>query len=63
MTYKEVQDLCQKHGKSIKDFDDFIYGQTVGVINGEIDYYECDVENFIGKRHIITTTQLKSPLN
>lgn len=50
MTFEKVEELCKKHGKSIEDFGEFIHGQTVGVIGGELDYYECDIENFIGCR-------------
>lgn len=50
MTLEKVEELCKKHGKSIEDFGKFIRGQTVGIVGGELDYYECDVENFIGCR-------------
>ncbi len=28
-------------------FSDWMCGQTVGMKNGEIDYYDCDVDNYI----------------
>ena len=36
-------------------FCKFMEGQTVGMKNGEVDYYECDVENFINKMSKRTT--------
>jgi hypothetical protein len=35
--------------KRWKEFCEFMVGQTGGIVNGEFDYYECDVENFLRK--------------
>ena len=36
--------------KNMKAFYKFMEGQTVGLNpKGEIDYYECDVDNFMNK--------------
>jgi hypothetical protein len=44
MNQKEVE---QRIGKEKLDkFYIFMRGQTVGIINGVYDYYECDVKNF-----------------
>lgn len=35
--------------KNWAKFSNFMNGQTVSFKNGETDYYECDVNNFIAK--------------
>jgi len=52
MTYyykeKEIKKLLKKHKKTWKDFNNFMYGQTVGKgKKGETLYYKCDVERFL----------------
>ncbi len=52
------QQVIKRIGKSNwSKFARFINGQTARIKDGEIDYYECDVDNFIAKmegRPIIT---------
>lgn len=44
----EVQELIEKAGGSMSEFDDWMTGQTVGIDdNGETDYYDYDVRRFI----------------
>ena len=45
------EDVIKKIGKkNWKSFCKFMDGQTLGMYpNGEWDFYECDVENFINK--------------
>jgi len=47
MKLQQIEELCEKTGKTIKDFHAFMRGQTVGLNkDGSIDYYEHDVERF-----------------
>lgn len=42
------KELIKRIGKKNLDkFFIFMRGQTVGIINGQYDYYEQDVEHFI----------------
>ena len=42
------EQVINKIGKEKwEDFLEFMKGQTVGFDKGIIDYYECDVNNFI----------------
>ena len=44
------QEVIKKIGKENWDaFLDWMRGQTVAFINGEVHYYDCDVEAFIRK--------------
>lgn len=44
------QQVIEKIGKeNWGKFCNFMNGQTVSFKNGETDYYECDVNNFINK--------------
>ena len=44
MTLQEVQD---KIGKSkMEKFQKWMYGQTVGLVNGQVDYLPYDVDLF-----------------
>ena len=47
MIKKEVIKRIGKENWS--DFCVFMQGQTVRMKDGEIEYYSCDVENFINK--------------
>ncbi len=51
MKLQQIEELCEKTGKSIKDFHAFMRGQTVGLNkDGSIDYYEHDVERFFNTK-------------
>ena len=42
------EEVIEKIGKdNWKDFTDFMYGQTVGIINDKPDYYKWDVEKYM----------------
>jgi len=41
---EEVLELIGKENET--KFDKFMYGQTTEIINGVIDYYDYDVEQF-----------------
>ena len=44
------QQVIKKIGKkNWKKFQNFMVGQTCSMKDGELNYYECDVENFINK--------------
>ena len=45
MNYKQVIKLIGK--KNIKKFESWMHGQTCGLIDGEIDYYDHDVADFV----------------
>ena len=47
MNKSEVIKLLDKHNLSIEAFYKWMNGQTVGIKNGELDYYEYDVDRFI----------------
>lgn len=52
MNEKEVNELLKKNNRTWKEFEDFMFGQTVGMgKDGETDYYECDVYNFFKPKH------------
>ena len=52
MNKKEIMKLLKEKGRTWKEFNEFMYGQTVSMEeNGEINYYECDVENFFRQPH------------
>jgi hypothetical protein len=52
------EELIKKIGKKNLDkFFIFMRGQTVGIINGQYDYYECDVDTFL--RRLEMTRKLK----
>lgn len=54
MTEKQVRQLLKKHNKSWKEFGKFMRGQTVGLNDdGLTDYYDCDVNHFLGQRDIM----------
>ena len=56
MTKKEVKKLLKENKLTWKDFSKWMTGQTVGMINEEIDYYDHDVKRFIAMRkHNIPT--------
>jgi hypothetical protein len=55
MTRKEVIKILKINKLKIKDFDKWMNGQTVGLDNGEIDYYEQDVGRFIRGRGKLKT--------
>lgn len=43
-----LEEVTKKIGKeNLPSFEKFMRGQTVGLINGEYDYYEWDVEKFV----------------
>jgi hypothetical protein len=33
-----------------EEFEKFMEGQTVSIIDGEVDYYEHDVDNFLNNK-------------
>ena len=45
MDRAEVEDLVGKEDMIV--FDWFMRGQTVGLVNGKVDYYPGDVNKFI----------------
>ena len=48
MTTEEVKKICGTLGKTFKDFEDFMYGQTYGIKeDGSFNWYELDVRRFI----------------
>lgn len=50
-TRKDVEELCARHGKDIKDFDKFMYGQGAPYCDWEEDpacYFCSDVARFLG---------------
>ena len=51
MNKKQV--LAKIGKENWKLFKDFMAGQTVGFDKGIIDYYDCDVQNFINKYAIL----------
>ena len=53
-TFKEIEKICVKHGRTMKSFFIFMNGQTVSENDkGEIVYYGCDVERFIKRMRVI----------
>lgn len=43
-----INEVIEKIGKDkLKDFEDFMSGQTVGVTKDGLDYYPQDVDRFI----------------
>lgn len=45
-----IDEVITKIGQDqLNDFMKFMNGQTVGIKNGVIDYYEADVESFLSK--------------
>lgn len=42
-----AEEVKLKVGDKMPDFLKWMYGQTVGLRNGKIDYYDYDVERFI----------------
>jgi len=53
MDEKEVKEILKKNNKTWKDFNKFMNGQTIGIgKDGKIDYYECDVYNFLKQPHL-----------
>jgi len=52
MNEEEVKKLLKKHNRTWKEFEEFMFGQTVSVgEDGKTDYYECDVLNFFRPKH------------
>jgi len=47
MTEKEAKKRIEEAGGDYEVFSDWMRGQTMGMINGEVDLYDCDVERFI----------------
>ena len=47
MTTKQTQKLLKKHKLDIDEFIGWMRGQTVGMKNGEIDFYEHDIKRYI----------------
>lgn len=48
MSTDEVAKLMKKNGITMKEFDEWMFGQTVGINeDGTINYYEHDVMRFI----------------
>lgn len=45
-TVEEVKKLCKEYNRDIKEFAEFMYGQTIGMKDGKPLYYGCDVERF-----------------
>ena len=45
MTLQEVENRIGP--KNLKAFSDWMYGQTCGLLNGGVNYYEHDVERFM----------------
>lgn len=43
-------EVLKKIGKGRwREFQKFMVGQTIGWKDGEADFYECDVDNFLRK--------------
>lgn len=53
MRINELKELLKKENLDIEDFNEWIYGQTMGLDeNGEVDIYDHDVYRYIGiKKH------------
>ena len=47
MLEKEARKAIKEAGGSWKVFCKWMSGQTMGMIDGEIHYYDCDVDRFI----------------
>lgn len=47
LTEKQVKQLLKKAGGSWRVFKEWMVGQTCPIINGEMGYYEYDVDRFI----------------
>ena len=47
MTKKEVKKLLKENKLKWSDFSKWMNGQTVGMKDGEIDYYDWDVQRYI----------------
>lgn len=44
------EEVIKRIGKeNWRKFTAFMYGQTVKMKNGEVNYFSCDVDNFIAK--------------
>jgi hypothetical protein len=51
MNYKQVKKLLRKHKIPVKEFNKWMRGQTGPILeNGELGYYEYDVERFINHK-------------
>ena len=47
MSSQQVKQLLKENNLLWDDFIEWMFGQTVAIINGEPDYYEYDVMRFI----------------
>ena len=48
MTQKEVRIKLKKNGLTWRHFNEWMFGQTIGLNeDGTLDYYEWDVDRFI----------------
>ena len=47
MNKKQVKKILKENGRTWDEFAKYMYGQTVGIKNGEFDYYKLDVNRFI----------------
>jgi len=52
-TQAEIKELCKKYNRTTKEFGNFINGQTVGMKDGHIVYYGCDVYRFFNRMGVI----------
>lgn len=50
MTTAQVNRLLKKSGRTWKEFNEFMIGQTVGGTSNNPDWYECDVYKFISMK-------------
>ena len=47
MKTDETKNVLAHAGLKWEDFLDWMDGHTVGIRDGEVDYYECDVSRFV----------------
>lgn len=47
MNPKDTKKRIEDQGGKWSVFQKWMYGQTVGMKNGEVDYYNYDIERFI----------------
>ena len=53
MNTQTTRELLKQHGLKWEDFIKWMCGQTYAIVDGEPDYYEWDVNNFIRGEKLI----------